>query len=201
MEIFGVYLVNQGSGETVPLYMDKSNIIGRGVPNPQGDKGKVLLPHPSISKIHAKIELAAETHKWILYDMSRHGVKVNGKKVVKEQQILHGDQLQIGPFTLMFYEKFKADDETAEAPLPDLDTGKKNSAFLNGLGAVLLVAVAALVFPKYLIVPCLSLFIFSFIFLVKPAWKKKVKISYTFLFFLLFLGVLGLALVCLRIYY
>lgn len=199
MEIFGVYLVNQASGETVPLYMDRENIIGRGVPNPQGEKGKVLLPHPSVSKMHARLEVAPETQTWILYDLSRHGITVNGKKVIKEQQIFHGDRIQIGPFTLMFYEKFKADDETSEQPLPVVAHDKTENPLLNMLGAVLLVGVLALILPTYLLYLSILLFFFCFLLLVKPRWKAKTKISYKLLFFLAFLAFLGIALAYLRL--
>jgi hypothetical protein len=192
MEIFGVYLVNQSSGVTMPLYPDQDNIIGRGIPDPKGEKGKILLPHPSVSKLHAKIKLSLETHEWILVDTSRHGITVNGKRVAKQIRLKHGDKIQAGPFTLMFYEKFKADDETSEQPLPVLDAGpEKRPLVINILGAILLEGVLMVTFPTVLLVLSLLLVFFWFFMIIKPGWKEKLKISYRFLFLLLLLAAVG----------
>lgn len=137
MEIFGVYLVNQSSGVTIPLFQDKENIIGRGIPSPQGEQGKVLLPHPSISKVHATISLKPETYEWIIYDKSRHGILVNGDKVNKQMTLHHGDCIEVGPFNLMFYEKFNSDDETAEQPLPLAMAQKQNKKLKWGFSLLI----------------------------------------------------------------
>lgn len=202
MEIFGVYLVNQSSGITTPLYMDKPNIIGRGVPDSKGEKGRVLLPHPSISKIHAKIEVSLETHTWVLYDLSRHGTYINGKHVVKQASLVHGDKIQIGPFDLMFYEKFKADDETSEQPLPHISPPQSTYSMMS-IGILLLViqGVLALISPKILIIIAFSLLFFSAILLILPNWRKKTNLSFSLVLMVLCLGLLGLAVGYIQIQY
>lgn len=193
MEIFGVYLVNQSSGSTVPLHQDQENIIGRGIPSPQGEKGRVLLPHPSISKIHAQIVLRPETHEWMILDKSRHGIYINSKKITKEARLFHGDKIKVGPFELMFYEKFKADDETSEQPLPVYYERKQDSpVFLYMISALLLELVLALVIPNLLLVGMLSLFIFTLLLLIKSPWREKTRISYRTLFLLFFLSITGI---------
>lgn len=192
MEIFGVYLVNQSSGVTTSLHQDQENIIGRGIPNPQGEKGKVLLAHPSISKIHAQIILKPETHEWMLYDKSRHGIYVNGKKINKETRLMHGDKIKVGPFDLMFYEKFKADDETSEQPLPLREEGRRwESVLLYFVVAILVEIILSFQFPQYLLIGSLSLFIFTLIFFFKSEWREKSRISLRLLLMLSFLTLFG----------
>ncbi len=194
MEIFGVYLVNQSSGSTVPLHQDQENIIGRGIPSPQGEKGRVLLPHPSISKVHAQIMLKPETHEWIIYDKSRHGIYINNKKINKEARLMHGDKIKVGPFELMFYEKFKADDETSEQPLPVYyDRKQESPIFLYIISALLLEMVLAFINAKILLVATLSLLIFSTVLLIKAEWREKARLSYRILFILFFLSIAGIS--------
>ena len=191
MEIFGVYLVNQSSGITTSLYQDKVNTLGRGIPGPQGEKGKVLLPHPSISKIHAEIVLKPETHEWFLKDKSRHGIFVNNKKIKKEIRLMHGDKIKIGPFSLMFYEKFKADDETSEQPLPVHFETKKSNSLVFLLGALLIQIVLAWWKPEALLMLSASLLFFSGLLIAKPTWREKSKLSLRVLFILLLLATVG----------
>lgn len=193
MEIFGVFLVNQSSGLTYQLAPEGKNIIGRGVPGKE-EIGKVLLPHPSISKFHAKLELSQESHSWILYDTSKHGLTVNDKKVNGEQVLVHGDIIGVGPFKLMFYEKFKADDETAEYPLftPYKERGGKSRSFLwFALFALATELLLCWLKPKILVIISASLFFFSFILIVKKGIREKTRISNKLLAFFIFLALLG----------
>lgn len=196
MEIFGVYLVNQSSGNTVPLLTDQDNIIGRGVPKPEGEKGRVLLPHPSISKYHAKILLDTKTHEWKLIDTSRHGIYVNDKKVEKEIKLRHGDKIKIGPFILMFYEKFKADDETAEQPLivsgeHQNSRAQKHIIYISALVAEIPLAVFL---PWPTLILSFSLIFFSLLLLIKSSWRDSSKMPTFVLMWITLMGVSGIAL-------
>lgn len=195
MEIFGVYLVNQSSGNTVPLLTDQDNIIGRGVPKPEGEKGRVLLPHPSISKFHAKILLDSKTHEWKLLDTSRHGLFVNDKKVEKEVKLRHGDKIKIGPFILMFYEKFKADDETAEQPLVVSDQqSSRLQNIIYIMAAFILEMPLAYILPQYTLILSFALIFFALPFIMKTSWRNAAKIAIATLMWILLIGIVGVGL-------
>ncbi len=202
MEIFGVFLVNQSSGNTISLLPEQENLIGRGVPNPQGEKGRVLLPHPSISKFHAKIVLKPQSNEWILHDTSRHGIWVNDKKVDKEIKLNHGDKIKVGPFILMFYEKFKADDETSEQPLPSTFTEapRQSRVLVYILAVLVLEMLLMLLQPLILMILGSSMVFFSLIFLLKSSWRQKVKISIWVLLTIFLLGSVGMGLALLKNY-
>ena len=192
MEIFGVFLVNQSSGITTPLDHDKDNIIGRGIPKPEGEIGQVVLPHPSISKLHAKIRLSPEAHQWILYDTSRHGILVNDKRVEKQKILTHGDKIKVGPFELMFYEKFKADDQTSEQPLPFFDDAMApKRTWLYFIGMLIIEAVLLLASPKLLIIFALTVCFFLLAVSLQRSWVKKLGLSYPGILLLLVLAILG----------
>ncbi|HNZ66159.1 MAG: FHA domain-containing protein [Planctomycetes bacterium] len=197
MEIFGVYLVNRSSGATIPLFQDKENYIGRGIPNPQGEKGKVLFPDPSISKIHATIAMDPNTFKWILTDKSRHGIYVNEKKVNQSTDIHHGDRIDVGSFTLMFYEKFNADDETMEQPLPVIFQQQRASYNRWKWGFYILFPLVielllALISPLTLLgISCVVL-VFSVILLVKKSWRENIKVTLTAVIISILFSLLGI---------
>ena len=192
MEIFGVFLVNQSSGITTPLYHDKDNIIGRGIPQPEGEEGQVLLPHPSISKLHAKIRLSPETHQWILYDTSRHGILVNDNRVEKQAILGHGDKIKVGPFVLMFYEKFKADDQTSEQPLPLFDDAVAAKNFWwYCIGLLIIEVILLSVSPKLLVALASAVCFFLLATSLRSKWVKKLGLSYPGIFLLLALAIFG----------
>ena len=132
MTQFGVYVIVENSGQVYPLALDHENIIGRGVSCGENTETAIILPSPAISKKHARIYLDPTTHGWQFEDMSRHGSLLNGEKIGggSESQgysytpglpatvpLHHGDQITIGAYHLVFYEKFQAD-ATAEMASP-----------------------------------------------------------------------------------
>ncbi len=116
MKKFGVYLVNQNSGQTYPLAFDKENKIGRGFPG-ENPELAVALPDATISKLHASIQLDSQTHLWHFKNLSSNGSLVDNTRVLGTQTLHHGDRISIGPFDLSFYEKFRADEGTMEMPI------------------------------------------------------------------------------------
>ena len=132
MTQFGVYVIVENSGQVHPLAFDHDNIIGRGVSYGENPEAAIVLPSPAISKKHARIYLDPTTHGWQFEDMSRHGSLLNGEKIGGGQErrgysytpglptavpLHHGDQITIGAYRLVFYEKFQAD-ATAEVAIP-----------------------------------------------------------------------------------
>lgn len=201
MEIFGVYLVNQSSGVTIPLFQDKENIIGRGIPSPQGEQGKVLLPHPSISKIHATISLKPETYEWIIYDKSRHGILVNGNKVNKQMTLHHGDCIEVGPFNLMFYEKFNSDDETAEQPLPLAMVQKQNKKLKWAFSLLIPAFIELLLalFQPYILLGISIVVAVLSLILLRKKLRDALQISLTTLIICFLFAIMGILLGASRI--
>jgi pSer/pThr/pTyr-binding forkhead associated (FHA) protein len=118
MSQFGVYLVNQNSGQVFPVSQEHETVIGRGIGAEENPTASILLPDPSISKKHARVYMDSPSQRWHFEDFSRHGSQVNGKLVEGEAiPIQHGDQIAIGPYKLVFYEKFQAD-ATMEVKVP-----------------------------------------------------------------------------------
>ncbi len=194
MEIFGEFLVNQNSGETFSLQHGKENWIGRGIHDPLSEaEGRLMLAHPSISKMHAKIFLKPETNEWMLVDTSRHGVIVNDKKVIKELRLRHGDKIKIGPFTLMFYEKFKADDETSEQPLPTLTENlpRQQKTIIYVMATLIMEMILLIVWPPVLMALGFSMIFFAILLLAKTNWRNITKIPIRILLIILFLGIFG----------
>lgn len=123
MTQFGVYLVNHNSGQVIPLSWEKDNIIGRGVGQEDNPTAAILLPDPRVSKKHARIYLDPTTQRWYFEDYGKHPSRINDRPVVQAGvglvsyddranatvQLSHGDVIAIGAFTLVFYEKFRAD--------------------------------------------------------------------------------------------
>lgn len=71
-------------------------LIGRDQGNVQ-----VHLPHPQVSRRHARISIQAGTA--VLVDLnSANGTFVNGQRIKTQTQLQPGDQLDIGPYALRF---------------------------------------------------------------------------------------------------
>ena len=71
-------------------------LIGR-----EKSRVQILLPHPQISRVHARITLQGETA--LLADLkSANGTFVNGVRVRKRTTVRRGDQIDIGPYALQF---------------------------------------------------------------------------------------------------
>ena len=109
----GVYLIEKNSGEMHTLEEAKGMIIGRGFPK-QIAEGKILLPHPLLSKPHAQIFLDPKTSRWWIKDVSRNGCWVNQKRILNSFSLSHGDEIKLASYEFVFYENFGVDDGTME---------------------------------------------------------------------------------------
>ncbi len=121
-----VFLVHQTSGKIYPLSLEKENIIERG----GGDKetpGWIMLPDPTVSRLHAKIYL--KDNQIFLENLStRNGTLCNGKKIDSPVLLKHGDKITVGKSDLVFYENFIAG-ETQEIRLEPEIQEEKASRF------------------------------------------------------------------------
>ncbi len=117
MDKFGVFIVNQNSNQIWDLSFEQKNIIGRGLSEEPGTT--ILIPNPTVSKIHAYIYLDPQEHRWYFENKSKNGSKVNGQRVLEKFPLIHGDQITIGPNILIFYERFRADEGTVEISILD----------------------------------------------------------------------------------
>lgn len=109
MNPIGIYLVNQHSGDMFSLDPEQENIIGRKIGNEINEQATILLPHPAISKKHVQIYINPDTQVWHLQNFSRNGILVNRKEILEFASLSHGDQIDIGPYQFVFYEKFHGD--------------------------------------------------------------------------------------------
>jgi ABC transport system ATP-binding/permease protein len=90
-------IVPPPSEELRPIALSGKMLIGR-------DEGHVQihLPHPHISRLHAHITLQNDRTA-ILVDLnSANGTYVNGVRVRKPITVRSGDQIDIGPYALLF---------------------------------------------------------------------------------------------------
>lgn len=121
----GVYLINQTSGKKHPLLNASKNVIGRGIESGENPSATILLPHPAVSYEHATIYIDPETQIWKLESTGSNGTIVNGN-TVENIDLKHGDDIQVGPYTLTFYEKFGRQ-ATMEIKMPK-NLRKKNAS-------------------------------------------------------------------------
>lgn len=71
------------------------NVIGR---NPDAE---VFLDHPSVSRRHARISIAAD--RVVLEDLnSRNGTSLDGREVTSPTELHDGAVIRVGPITLTF---------------------------------------------------------------------------------------------------
>jgi serine/threonine protein kinase len=63
---------------------------------------ELVLPHPSVSRVHACVMIAGE--RIVLEDRSQHGTFVNGNRITT-QPIVPGDNVVIGPYELKICSK------------------------------------------------------------------------------------------------
>ncbi|MCB0205961.1 MAG: FHA domain-containing protein, partial [Anaerolineae bacterium] len=61
---------------------------------------QLRLDHPSVSRIHAEVHQKGPGH--VLYDRSSNGTYVNGQRVAGQHTLRTGEQVQIGPFKLVY---------------------------------------------------------------------------------------------------
>ena len=61
----------------------------------------LVLSHPEVSRRHCRILLEGET--WFVEDLgSQRGTAVNGNRISGRTTLKSGDQIQIGPITMVF---------------------------------------------------------------------------------------------------
>jgi pSer/pThr/pTyr-binding forkhead associated (FHA) protein len=142
----GIYLIQQASGQSWRLNPQEANLIGRGLEAEHSNL--ILLPHSTISKLHARIWLEAKTQQWYLENLSRNGTTLNGHGLVEKTVLRHGDVIAVGPYRLLFYESLAADAGTVEVEPWQRFPGERNTAtsgsFGDMLATLLILATAAL---------------------------------------------------------
>jgi pSer/pThr/pTyr-binding forkhead associated (FHA) protein len=147
MEKLGVYLMDKNSENAWALDSQKDNMIGRSISKERA-AAPIILRHKTVSKAHARIWLNPQSQRWYLENMSRNGSFVNGKQISGKAILKHGDQIQIGPYQLLFYENFQGDDGTVEiAPLGNSfpKDGEDASAPISIREAVVMLIILAMV--------------------------------------------------------
>lgn len=144
----GVYLVNLNSNQVSPLSSEKENVIGRGLSPEDNPEANVLLPHPVVSRKHAKIYLDPANQGWYFQDLSRHGSAVNGKPTGSKQGgpgepvlLKHGDHITIANSRLVFYEKF-CQDATMETNIeqPHMADAQQENPLLEAVASIVMLA-------------------------------------------------------------
>ena len=81
-------------GRVFPLV--EGMVIGR-----EQERVHVHLPHPQVSRVHARVDLEGRTA--ILTDLnSANGTFVNGFRIQTSTSLQAGDQIDIGPYALQF---------------------------------------------------------------------------------------------------
>ena len=121
-------------GREFPLNRDVI-IVGR------SDTADVVLPDPSVSRDHARIERFASDY-WLFPTSERQAVMVNGEPVTGPALLRSGDRLGFGEMLLVFRQQDVADRRHARvtealtlrqaAPFADLDQGSFNSLLQAG---------------------------------------------------------------------
>jgi ABC transport system ATP-binding/permease protein len=92
----GAAVVPPPSEELHPIALSGKMLIGRDERQVQ-----IHLAHPQISRVHAHITLQKD--RAILVDLnSANGTYVNGSRVRKQTTVRPGDQIDIGPYALLF---------------------------------------------------------------------------------------------------
>ncbi len=112
------YLINPSSSQTWALNSKQKNIIGRGIPK-NDENNLILLPHPSVSKIHASLWLDEQSQEWYFENLSRNGSSINGIEITSKKVIHNGDKIAIGPFELLFCDNLLDNEGTVEVKKND----------------------------------------------------------------------------------
>jgi DNA-binding winged helix-turn-helix (wHTH) protein len=101
-----VRVAEQAAGRLEPRYrlvletrevqlLEGENVVGR------DPDAALWIDHPSVSRRHARIVLAAG--KATLEDLeSKNGTHLNGKKIERRTSLSDGDEVRIGPETMVF---------------------------------------------------------------------------------------------------
>jgi len=94
-------------GDYYPLG-HRTNVIGRAETVP------IQVLDDLISRKHLQIHFVKEQRKYYALDMkSRHGVSINGGRIIGEIALVDGDEILLGQTTLLFTEKDFDDRESA----------------------------------------------------------------------------------------
>ena len=102
-------------GEFLPLG-NRTNVIGR-------DPGLFLqVVDPEVSRRHFKIRFDTDSNKHYAIDMeSKHGVLINGVRIVGGTELADGDKIRIGRTMLLFTARDFPDEESALSHLKKAD--------------------------------------------------------------------------------
>lgn len=88
------FLVNQGTGEAVPLYYWETS-IGRST------SCDIVLDYPTVSRFHSVVSRRKNT--WVIFDTdSKTGILLNGHKIKKKENLSDGDRVTFGEVTYIF---------------------------------------------------------------------------------------------------
>ncbi len=118
-----VYLINPSSSQTWVLNGKQKTIIGRGI-SQNAENSLILLPHPTVSKLHAHLWLDEQTQQWYFENTSKNGSSIHGKEIQGKQVLHDGDKITIGPFDLLFCENLLNEEGTVEVKKPDIQSAK-----------------------------------------------------------------------------
>lgn len=104
---------DQGNRIPVPLVRDDYS-IGRAVEN------TLRLTERNVSRSHAT--LRHEDGRWYLHDLgSYNGCYVNGQRVPEQQELSHGDLIQLGDYRIEIFEEADAPAVVAAPPFKEVE--------------------------------------------------------------------------------
>lgn len=125
-------------GQTISISLEETTItIGR------DSESYVHLPDKLVSSKHALISWHGKA--WMLQDKnSRNGTFINGRKArsLKEILLRHGDEIQIGPYSLLFEDEQELSARSIERLLAgirieeDSDSNIEDSVYSTGYGLI-----------------------------------------------------------------
>jgi len=88
------FLVNEQSGEAVPLHYWETS-IGR------SQSCDIVLNYPTVSRFHSVVSRRKNT--WVIFDTdSKTGISLNGQKIKKKEHLSDGDRVTFGEVTYIF---------------------------------------------------------------------------------------------------
>jgi len=110
----------------------KELIIGRAIEN------DIVLDHPTVSKVHARIEFNTDDNKYWIQDLrTNNGTFVNGDRIVKPRVLRRGDVINIGSIRFDFYEQQLSElDESYNIRLDAIHLEQRISRDLNLLSDI-----------------------------------------------------------------
>ena len=110
---------NSPSSDWESEFSDQEIIIGR-----EGGEGvNLLIPDPSISRLHGKIRIAADGY-WYEDQASTHGSKKNDSVILGPTRIFTGDVIEIGDSSITILSADATDEEDDLSELFDVLTSK-----------------------------------------------------------------------------